>query len=60
MGNEMVQMFGVMPSNPDAWLQEKGQEVGREVMGKLMNAVYQAEGMEPPADAIGTKKSFVL
>lgn len=50
----MVQMFGVMPSNPDSWLQEKGQEVGREVMGKLMQAVYQADGIEPPADAIGT------
>ena len=49
----MVQMFGVMPNNPDSWLQEKGQEVGREVMGKLMQAVYQADGMEAPADAIG-------
>lgn len=49
----MVQMFGVMPNNPDSWLQEKGQEVGREVMGKLMQSVYQADGMEPPADAIG-------
>lgn len=53
MGGEMVQMFGVMPNNPDSWLQEKGQEVGREVMGKLMQAVYQADGMEAPADAIG-------
>lgn len=25
MGGEMVQMFGVMPNNPDNWLQEKGQ-----------------------------------
>jgi hypothetical protein len=57
VGGDMVQLFGVMPNNPDSWLQEKGQEVGREVMGKLMQAVYKAEGMQPPADAIGTSLS---
>jgi hypothetical protein len=47
-------LFGVSTANPDSWLKEKGKQLGREVMCKLMQAVYVEHGLQPPAAAVGT------
>jgi hypothetical protein len=46
-------LFGVSTGDPDSWLKQKGSDLGREVMGKLMQSIYTENSLEPPADAIG-------
>lgn len=46
-------LLGVATDDPNNFMKTKGNEMGREIMSKLMQAVYQEDGMEPPADAVG-------
>lgn len=51
--SDFVSLLGVATEDPNNFMKTKGQEVGREIMSKLMHSVYQDDGLEPPGDPVG-------
>eukprot|EP00892_Ulva_mutabilis_P001033 jgi/Ulvmu1/10930/UM007_0109.1 len=52
---EFEKLLGVATDDPNSFMKTKGQEVGKEIMSKLMHSVYEDDGLEPPGDGVATR-----